>query len=224
MKSKVNLCKKIDLQKPILIDGVSGIGFIAEIVGTHIIKNLAAEKFGEINSPFFRDIAISTPDGSIQSPLLEFYYSRSEKLNDLIIILGNTQALISYGQYELCSKILDVVQSIGCQLVVSMEGLSKNIGTRASKVYYTATDFETLDRLMKYGLNIFQGCISGMSGLLMGLAKLRGMKGFCLLTETAGDYPDVPAARIILDRLNNILGLNINLVNLEKAAENIKGL
>lgn len=223
MESKVNLWKKLDLQKPILIEGVSGIGFVAEIVATHIIKSLAAEKFGEITSPFFQDIVISTPDGGIQSPLMEFYYSRSESLNDLIILCGNTQALTSYGQYELCGKILDVVQSMGCQLVVCVEGVGKNTSAGAPEVYFTATDFETLDRLMRYDLSMFQGHISGMSGLLMGLAKLREMKGFCLLAETAGVYPDVVAAKAILDRLNSILDLKIDLVNLEKAAENVSG-
>lgn len=219
----MNLCGKVNLQNPLLIEGVSGIGSIARIVATHIIKSLAAEKFGEISSPFFQDIAVSTPDGSVQSSLMEFYHSRYESLNDLIVLYGNTQALTSYGQYELCGKILDVAQSVGCQLVVCVEGLSKNISAGAPRVYFTATDFETLDRLMKYDLGIFQGRISGMSGLLLGLAKLRGMKGFCLLVETAGVYSDVVAAKAILDRLNSILGLKIDLADLEKAAENISG-
>ncbi|MFH0897138.1 MAG: PAC2 family protein [Candidatus Bathyarchaeota archaeon] len=221
MESKINLCKNINLRKPISIQGVTGIGFISKIVATHIMQSLVTEKFIEISSPFFEDIAISTSDGGIKFPLIEFYYSRTVSLNDLIILRGNTQALTSYGQYELCSKILDVIQKMGCQLVVCIDGLGKNAIAGEPKVYFTATDFETLDRLMKYDLSIFQGRISGISGLLIGLAKLRGMKGICLLAETAGINPDVVAAKAILDRLNSFLGLKIDLVNLEKAVENI---
>lgn len=224
MESMVNIFKKIDLHQPVLIQGVTGTGSVAKIVAAHIIKCLAAEKFGEVSSPYFQDIAVSTSEGGLQFPLLEFYHSRSEGFSDLLILYGNTQALTSYGQYELCSRILDTVQGMGCELVVCIEGLGKNTSIGEPKVYFTATDFETLDRLTRHGLSIFQGHISGMSGLLMGLTKLRGMKSFCLLAETAGSHSDAVAAKAILDRLNGVLGLKIDSVGLEKAAENISGL
>jgi len=206
-----------------LIQGVTGTGSVAKIVAAHLIKCLEADKFGEVSSPFFQDITVSTSGGGIQFPLLEFYHSRPEGLKDLLILYGNTQALTSYGQYELCSKILDTVQGMGCQLLVCIEGVDKGTTTGEPKVYFTATDFETLDRLTRHGLNIFQGQISGMSGLLMGLAKLREIKSFCLLAETTGANPDVTAAKAILDVLSSVLGLKIDSKDLEGAAVDISG-
>lgn len=221
MASVIKLYERAELRNPILIEGVPGMGFVASIVATHIIRSLKAKKLGEISSPFFQDIAFSTTDGNIRPPIMELYYWKSDGSNDLIVLYGNTQALTSYGQYELCGKILDVTQDVGCKLVVCVGGLGRDSVVGAPAVYCTATDFETLDGLMKHGLHIVQGRIFGMSGILLGLARMRGVKGFCLLAETTGVYPDMVAAKTVLEKLNTILGLNIELVNLEKAVEDV---
>jgi proteasome assembly chaperone (PAC2) family protein len=56
------------------------------------------------------------------------------------------------------------------------------------------------------------------AGLLVGLAKLKGMRGFCLLAETLGVYPDAIAAQALLEVLCKILHLKIDLTRLEVAA------
>lgn len=217
LESRVKVYKSDAVRKPILIVGVPGVGLVANVAAKHIIMSLNARKLGDISSPFFQDVAKATIDGSVESPIIEMYYWKSENLNDLIILYGNTQALTTYGQYELSGKILDTAQSLDCDLVVGIGGLKKETFTGELKVYCTATDFGTLDLLIKHGLNQIQGQVFGMSGLLVGLAKLRGMKGFCLLAETTGAYPDMAAAKAVLDKLNHILGLKIELEDVQKS-------
>jgi len=219
-ESKINLFERPKLRDPILIGGNPGVGFVADVTITQIIRKLKAEKFGEIISPLFKDIVVTTPDGGIQSPIIELYHCSSGG-SDLIILYGNSQALTSYGQYELCGKILDAVQELGCELVVCLGELVRDTDVAFPEVYCTATDFEMLDRLMKHNLRIFNGQVSGISGLLTGLAKLRGISGFCLLAETGGTQPDVVAVKVLLDKLNSILGLSIDLADLEKGVEDV---
>ena len=221
MESTIKIDEIVHLRNPTLIGGVFGVGLIANIAATHLFTNLKAKKFGEIKSPFFRDFATSTIDGYVKSPIVEFYQwkSEDESINDIIILFSNSQALTSYGQYELCGKILDTVQRLGCKLIISIEGVKNNTITGAPKVYCTATDVETLDRTLKHGISVFNGTLIGMSGLLQGLAKIREMKGFCILAETTGVSPDVAAARVILDKLSSILGMKIDSSNLEKSAK-----
>ena len=52
----------------------------------------------------------------------------------------------------------------------------------------------------------------------MGLSRLRGVKGFCILAETLGTYPDAAAAKSVLEVLNKMLGVEVNLDGLEKVA------
>ncbi|MFH0748954.1 MAG: PAC2 family protein [Candidatus Bathyarchaeota archaeon] len=221
MESAVKIYERVSPRDSILIAGVPSLGLVANIVASHMIICLKANKVGEIISPVFQDIVITTLNGDVQSPSIELFHSRCEGSNDLIILYGNSQALTNFGQYELCGKILDTVQNMGCKSVICIGGLRKSSTTGTPKVYCTATDFKTLDKALTYGLSIVQGHIFGISGLLLGLAKIRGMEGLCLLVETTGIYPDAVATKIILDKLNNILGLNIDSIDLTKSLDKV---
>jgi predicted ATP-grasp superfamily ATP-dependent carboligase len=70
------------------------------------------------------------------------------------------------------------------------------------EIYSAATDHETLKEATSLGTKIMVGQVFGVAGLLLGLGKLRGFKGFSLLIETLGTYPDANAARQALSTLN----------------------
>ena len=221
MASIIKLYERIELHNPALVAGVPGMGLVANIVAAHLIRSLGAKKFGEVNSPFFQDIVLSTPSGSIRPPTIGLFYYKSGGDSDLIILYGNTQASTSYGQYELCGKILDMAQEMGCRLIACSGGLERESITGTPTVYFTATDLETLDMLVQHGLRVVRGQIFGISGMLPGLARIRGMKGFCILAETIGLRTDVAAAKAALEKLNLVLGLNVESTGLEKTMEKV---
>ena len=64
-----------------------------------------------------------------------------------------------------------------------------------------------------------KGHIFGVAGLLVGLCKFRNIKGLCLLAETSGLYPDGEATREIIININKMFNFNIELKNLNIAAE-----
>jgi proteasome assembly chaperone (PAC2) family protein len=64
-----------------------------------------------------------------------------------------------------------------------------------------------------------KGHIFGVAGLLVGLCKLRNMKGLCLLAETSGLYPDAVATREVLKVIRELLYLKTNLKSLSGATE-----
>lgn len=219
MSSIVDILEKPRLKNPVLIEGLPGTGFVANIAALHLITEFKAKKFVEIRSPTFQDLVISAEGGLTRSPVNELYYHHSSAENDVIILYGNTQALTAFGQYELCGRILDVAQEFECQLVASMGGLRRDRVASPRRVYCTATDHDTLNHVLKNGAEILHGNVTGVAGLLIGLAKLRKMRGFCLLAETAGVYPDVAAAKSILDVLCKVLGVKVNLERLSIAVE-----
>ena len=63
------------------------------------------------------------------------------------------------------------------------------------------------------------GSITGMNGLIIGVAKLRGMKGTCLLGETSGYVVDAKASKSILEALLPMMGVKIDMTSLEKRAK-----
>ncbi len=212
--------KKPKLHDPVLIEGLPGIGFVANIAALHLIQELKAKLFAEIRSSSFQDFAMSAEDGKVRSPTNELYYYRGKRgERDIIVFYGNTQALTTFGQYELCGRILDIAEGLGCRYVMTLGGFRREKEVKTPKLYCAATDSATLKEALSLGAEIMEGRIFGVAGLLIGLAKLREMKGLCLLAETPGAYPDAKAARGVLEAVCKSLHLKVDLSRLDVAAE-----
>ena len=220
MVCKVQVYEKPVLNDPVLIEGLPGIGFVANITALHLIKELKAKLFAEIQSSAFQDLAMSTGNGGTFFPTNQLYYHKGKDgERDLIILYGNTQALTTVGQYELCGKILDISEELGCNYILTVGGLKKEEKVEKPELYCTASDTQTLQDALGLGAKVMKGHIFGVAGLLVGLCKLRNMRGLCLLAETSGLYPDSVATREVLKALRKMLQLKISLKNLGSAAD-----
>lgn len=225
MGLSIEIFKKPKLKDPILIEGLPGIGFVANISALHLIKQLNAKLFARMVSASFQDISITANSGRARSPINELYYVKRNNVDrDLIIWYGNTQALTTFGQYELCGKVLDIVSKMGCNFLISIGGYKKNEAKRIPTIYSAATDKETMKTVLNMGTKVMVGHIFGLAGLLIGMGKLRNMKGFSLLVETQGMYPDSKAAKYALNLLNEYLTLRIDLTDLNKTTDYTKKL
>lgn len=208
------------LREPVLIEGLPGIGFVANIAALHLLRELEMRRFATIYSSSFQDFIITTEGGGLRPPINELYYyaGRGEE-RDAILLYGNTQALTSRGQYELCGRILDVAQELGCKFVVTMGGLRVDRRVTQPRLHCAATDHETLCSVLGLGVNVLTGNIYGAAGILLGLAKLREMRGVCILAETPGFYPDAAAAKEVLQLLCRVTNWKVDLSKLEEAAK-----
>ncbi|MFQ6081371.1 MAG: PAC2 family protein [Candidatus Bathyarchaeia archaeon] len=219
MVCNIQLYEKPALNSPVLIEGLPGIGFVANIAVLHLIQELKAKLFGEIRSSSFQDFAITAERGKIRSPINELYFHKGrDGERDLILLYGNTQALTTPGQYELCGRILDIAEELGCRQIITLGGLKREGKVDTPGLYCAASDLQALHEALRFGAKIIRGHIFGVAGLLIGLGKLRGMRGLCLLAETPG-YPDASAAREVLNAVCKMLQLKVDLARLDTAAE-----
>ncbi|RLI22756.1 proteasome assembly chaperone family protein [Candidatus Bathyarchaeota archaeon] len=223
MVCAIKVYEKPKLDNPVLIEGLPGIGFVANIAVLHLIHELKAKLFAEICSSAFQDLAVTTKDGGARSPINELYYYKSKgDGRDLILWYGNTQALTTFGQYELCGRVLDVAEELGCRYVITLGGFRIEEATTNPSVYCAASDPETLKEALSLETKVMVGQIFGVAGILIGLGKLRGFKGFSLLVETPGTYPDANAARLALLKVCRFLNLKVDFSRLDVAAEKTK--
>jgi len=220
MVCAIQIHEKPTLNDPVLIEGLPGIGFVANIATLHLIHELEAKRFAEICSSSFQDLAVTTETGGTRSPINELYYYKSrDGGRDLILWYGNTQALTTFGQYELCGRVLDIAEELGCHYIITLGGFKQEERKKTPEIYCAASDPETLKEALNLGAKIMVGQIFGIAGLLIGLGKLRGFNGFSLLVETLGTYPDANAASQALSALSKFLNLKIDLSRLDAAAE-----
>jgi uncharacterized protein (TIGR00162 family) len=222
------ITKKPNLKNPILIEGLPGIGNVGKLAVEHLIDNVKAEKFAELYCKDFPPQVFINPDGTTDLVKNEFYYwkSRNKKQRNLILLTGDYQGLSSQGQYELCEKILDIAQECGVKELYTLGGYGLGQDVSVPKVLCAATNKNLIKNVRKQGA-VFKknepgGGIVGASGLLLGLGKLRGMEGVCLMGETPGYLVDPKSAKAVLDIIMKITNVEVNLAALEKKAKEIE--
>ena len=64
--------------------------------------------------------------------------------------------------------------------------------------------------------------IMGASGLLLGLGKVRGIEGICLMGETSGYIVDPRSADSLLTVLSRLIGIDIDHTTLQQRAEDME--
>ncbi len=215
------------LRDPILIEGLPGLGYVGKLSAEHLIRQLGGKKFATIISSYLPPQVYVMEGGTISIVKQELYYIKDRAKRDLVVLVGDSQGLNAEGQYELSYRVLELAQELGVSEVITLGGYS--IGKRPEKprVFGAATHPEIVEEVKKYGV-IFaksepSGGIIGAAGLLIGLGmELFGMKGFCLMGETAGMYVDPRGAMEVLKVLSRILDIELNLSDLEAQAAQIE--
>lgn len=224
-ESIIQELEKVDLKNPIIVEGLPGIGLIGKLAADHLISELHAEKFAELYSPHFIHQAVVEPDSTIRPMRNEFYYWKGKNLQ-LIILVGDTQPqpTDSYGHYEVVGAILDYVEKFGVKTIFTLGGSSTGgQEVKTPRVFGAATDNELVKKYQNEGITFRSdpgSAIVGASGLLLALGKLRGMHGLCLLGESPGYLViDARSAKSVLEVLTKILGLEVDMSELEKRAQ-----
>lgn len=221
--TEINILEEVELNNPIFIEALPGIGHVGKLAADHIIDELDATKFAELYSYHFPPQVFVDEDGLVENMMNEFYYlkSQGEEKRDYIILVGNSQALSPEGQYQLSDEILDFVEKFGVKEMYTLGGLAIGHPIEESRVFGAATDLEIIEILRELDVEIrsADGGIVGASGLLLGLGKLRNIKGACLMGETPGYFIDAEAAEAILEKLASILNIEISTDKLEERAE-----
>jgi hypothetical protein len=244
----IKLYKRPKLEKPIMFVGWPGIGNIGIIAMNTLKGILKAEELGEIESwDFFYPRKVSIRDGLLEDldfPSNKFYYQRLEK-KDLIFFIGEEQPtegrrMYASGEkaYQMANLVLDVGLKFGCQRVYTSGACVSLIHHQMKpRVCAVISSEELIKELKKYQNTILiseiggrgggEGTITGLNGLLLAVAKKRGVESICLMGEipdwlSGASFPYPRAARSVLEVFAEILGIGIDLSFLDKTEGKIE--
>jgi len=124
-----------------------------------------------------------------------------------LIMTGDTQPSLDdvVAHYGVCNDILDFIEEIGCKFLVTIGGVP--VSEDKAQVYVAATSSRLAAEFMEKGGVIYsKGRIMGATGLMLGLAKERGLEGVCLLGTTTGLQVDRGAGFSVFKFLMKALG------------------
>lgn len=208
------------LRNGILLTGLPGIGLIGQVVGRYLVEELRAEKVANVYSPHFPHQVFMTKKGGLRLIRNSIYLCKGKK-RDILILLGDIQAMSSVGQYEVAGVILDYCKSLNVTEVLTVGGYSTGKIAEERRVFGVATSDSLRNRFKKMGV-IFgeaKGSIVGAAGLLPALGKHKGLEGSCIMGETHGSYIDTASARQIVLLLSKYLDIRVDLKRLNKQAQ-----
>lgn len=221
--------KQPKLNKPIMIEGLPGIGNVGKVAVDFMIEELKAEKLYDVFSYTFPHSVFVNENNLVELPTIEVYYKKMKKGNDLLFISGDVQPIDEVSSYKFSDKMLDILEEYKGKQVITLGGIGLSQIPKKPKVYCTGNnkkyiqDFkkETSVKTELYGI---VGPIVGVSGLMLGLAQKRNIQALALLAETYGHpmYLGIKGAREILNSLNKKLKLKLNLKRLDKEIKSIE--
>lgn len=236
----INFLKEPKLERPIMIAAWPGIGNIGLIAADTIRTALEAEQFAEIDAwDFFYPSSVTIRNGelaSLEFPTSRFYFKKTGD-KDLIFFIGEQQPSPEKKGYELASLVLDLAARYGCErLYTCGAAVSPIHHTRKSRVWAVPNKKELLEEVKAYPNTILlgevesrkgQGSVTGLNGLLLGLARARGLDGICLLGEIPVYISQFPtsypgASRSVLEVLSSHLHITLDLSGLDKLAREVE--
>jgi hypothetical protein len=222
IKTTILRGKKPRLKKPILVEGVPGVGHVGKLVAEHLVDELGAKKIMEIYSPHFPPQVLVEEDGTIRLVRNELYAYKSKGKHDLLILVGDHQSVTNEGHYELCGVFLDIAEEFKVERIYTLGGYGVGQLVETDVVMGAANNIKLVRELKEYGVefraNEPGGGIVGASGLLLGLSELRGIDAACLMGVTSGYLVDPKSAQAVLKVLCKILEIDVDMQPLEERA------
>ena len=217
MTVTVNMKEAPRLKQPILICGLPGSGYVGKLAVDHMISELKAEQAGELYSYSFPPQVVIKTDGTAEPMKNAIYsYKGDGSKPDLLIFTGDSQPIAPEANYEVADKVLEIAQQMGAQQLYTLAAYITGAFVEKPRVFGTATDINMVKMIEKNSVVIMsEGTITGMNGVLVGVGKIRGMRGVSLLGETSGYVIDPKASQAVLEVLSKILGIEIDMHNLE---------
>lgn len=244
----IKLYKEPGLERPDLIASWPGIGNIGVAAVDTLRETLGAEELGEIKPwEFFYPNKVSIKDGLLEElrfPSNRFYFKRLGG-RDLILFIGEEQPAGGrrmYGSgkkaYEMANLVLDVGAKIGCRRVYTSAACVSPSHHEMKPRAVSVAGSERLLREMREYQNVIsmseiegrgEGTITGLNGLLLAMAKKRGLEAISLMGEipdwlSGAPFPFPQASRSVLEVFSDILGIDIDLSGIDHMTPQIEEL
>jgi len=241
---EIRLHREPKLENPVLIACWPGIGSIGMIAVDTLRTTTGAEEFGEIEPwDFFYPKKVLVRNGELKDlefPTSKFYFKRMEG-KDLMFFIGEEQPADggrAYAEgtkaYQMANLVLDVALKFGCRRVYTSGAAVAPIHhSMKPKVWAVPNTEDLLDEVKSYENTVLmsdiegrggQGNITGLNGLLLGVAKKRGLQAICVMGEVpiylqGFPFPYPKASKSVLEVLTAALGIRIEMEGIDELAE-----
>jgi len=192
MATNIVFLKKKKLVNPVLLVGLPGIGLVGKICVDYFLKQFKTELLADIYSDSFPP-SVHTKDGVIELIADQLFVFKFENRH-FLFLAGPVQPSLDFRvggppeHYDFAESIVEAVKKLGVKQIFTLAGI--NIGNRRMErqpgIIVAATNEKLLAdfRKLRARSDKKEGLISGVAGLVLGIAQQHGIEGACLMGET----------------------------------------
>jgi hypothetical protein len=190
-----------------MLAALPDMGNVAGIGVNYIIKKLEAKLFAEIYS--YWPPYVSYKDGIIDYNQSSYKFHYLEKEN-LVIFNGEFNPTDPRRLYEICYEVVQMAERLNVKRLYSIGAALRPATDIEPKIFGAVNKEHLKEFVKKFGVELLEGegQITGFNGLILGIAKERGLEATCILGEI--DNPNIvqpKAAQNILNVLVNMLDI-----------------
>jgi uncharacterized protein (TIGR00162 family) len=221
-KTKIELEREPEVENPVFVEGLAGIGHIGRNTVSYIADQTEAEQVGEVTSHHFPPHTIVNDDKTVETIKNKIYVLSRGDGRDIILLEGNAQAGTPEGHHEVAEKVMNYINKQEASEIITVGGYGTGDVVEDPSVFGAVSREEMKDDYSSVGLEFDHevGQIVGISGLLIGMADDNGMDGLCLLGETPGFLMSDPkSTEAVLQVLEEILDLDLDYSQLDEKVE-----
>lgn len=218
------------LHDPWLVAAWPGMSGVAISAGYYLMAKLGMHLLIEFPAAEFFDLEnIEVKDGLIVSRRLPrsrlFLWNDPNKQHDLIVFIGEAQPPVKGAAF--CRRLIDEAKLLGVTRVFTFAAMATQMRPKnPSRVFGAAIEQDTLALFKQLDLNLLEsGTISGLNGVLLGMAAGSGLAGGCLLGEIPHVFSQIPfpkASLAVLEFFSVMAGVELDLGELQTHANNVE--
>lgn len=224
-----------------------GIGNVGVLAVDTLRQQLEAEELGQIEPwDFFYPNRVTIRGGvldELEFPSSRFYLARLPQ-RDVLLFVGEEQPSDGgqgYAEgaraYRMANLVVDVARRFGCRRIyTSGAAVALTHHSLRPRVWAVASSRSLLAELKRYPGTVLMsevegrgniGSITGLNGLLIGVARQHDLEGICLMGEVPDYLSRVPfpyprAARSVVEVFAAILGISPDLSALDEMARQME--
>jgi uncharacterized protein len=224
------MADELPLTKPWLVAVWPGMGHVAISAGYYLMAKLGMYTLAEFAAQGLFDVEhVEVKGGLIRAGRLPrsrfFAWNDPRGRHDIVVFIGEAQPPL--GKHAFCRQLIEFAQELGVERVFTFAAMATQMHPASdARVFGAATDGETLAELRQLELEILEdGHISGLNGVLLGVAAEAGVRGACLLGEMPHIFAQLPfpkASLAVLEVFTTIAGIEIDFTELSAQARDVE--
>jgi hypothetical protein len=221
------MSENIRLNQPWMVAVWPGMGHVAVSAGYYLMAKLGVHLLAEFRPLDLFDVEhVEVKGGLVRSGRLPrsrlFVWHDPAGEHDIVIFIGEAQPPV--GKYAFCRRLIEFARELGVERVFTFAAMATQMRPESpSRVFGAAADEESLAELKRLELEILEeGQISGLNGVLLGVAAENELRGACLLGEIPHVFAQLPfpkASVAVLETFATMRGLEIDLAELREQAQ-----